>query len=50
MLSEVNVQIGESVKLNQIIGKTGETLDGQEFHFELWQGTTPVNPRDWLRF
>lgn len=49
-LSEVNVEIGENVKLNQIIGKTGETLDGQEFHFEFWQGTTPVNPREWLRF
>lgn len=49
-LSEVNVIVGEKIKLNQVIAKTGETLDGQSMHFELWHGTVAVNPREWLRF
>lgn len=49
-LSEVNVVVGDMVKLNQVIAKTGETLDGQSIHFELWQNAAPVNPREWLRF
>ncbi len=49
-LSEVNVAVGDAVKLNQAIAKTGETLDGQSMHFELWQNASPVNPREWLRF
>lgn len=49
-LSEVNIRVGDNVKLNQLIGKTGETIDGQSFHFELWQNGTPLNPSEWLRF
>lgn len=49
-LSEVNVKAGDVIRLNQVIGKTGETLEGQTMHFELWQNSTPVNPREWLRF
>jgi len=50
VINEVNLTVGDNVKLNQIIGKTGETLDGQMFHFELWQNYTPLNPLEWLRF
>lgn len=49
-LSETNVKAGDVIKLNQVIGKTGETLEGQTMHFELWQNSTPLNPREWLRF
>lgn len=49
-LSEVNAAVGDNIKLNQVIGKTGESLEGQTMHFELWQNSTPVNPREWLRF
>ncbi|HAX47656.1 MAG TPA: peptidoglycan DD-metalloendopeptidase family protein [Ignavibacteria bacterium] len=49
-LNEVNVKAGDVIRLNQVIGKTGETLEGQTMHFELWQNSTPVNPREWLRF
>ena len=49
-LSEVNVKAGDVIKLNQVIGKTGETLEGQTMHFELWQNSSPLNPREWLRF
>lgn len=49
-LGETNVKAGDMIKLNQVIGKTGETLEGQTMHFELWQNSTPLNPREWLRF
>jgi len=48
-LSEVNVNPGDIVKLNQVIGKTGDSIDGQLFHFELWQNGIPLNPAEWLR-
>lgn len=50
VLSEVSVNIGDKIHLNQVIGKSGETIDGQVLHFELWLNTTPLNPRQWLRF
>ncbi len=50
VLSEVNVNAGDKVRLNQVIGKSGETIDGQILHFEIWQNTTPLNPRQWLKF
>jgi septal ring factor EnvC (AmiA/AmiB activator) len=49
-LSEVNVNIGDIVHLNQVIGRSGETLEGQGIHFEIWQGKTPLNPKEWIRF
>jgi murein hydrolase activator len=49
-LNEVNVRIGDFVNLNQVIGKSGENLEGQLFHFELWQNNTPLNPAEWLKF
>jgi murein DD-endopeptidase MepM/ murein hydrolase activator NlpD len=50
VIDDVNIALGDNVKLNQIIGKTGETIEGQLFHFELWQNNTPLNPLEWLRF
>ena len=49
-LSEINIKPGDVIRLNQLIGKTGETPEGQFFHFELWQNSSPVNPSEWLRF
>lgn len=49
-LSEALVNVGSRVKLNQVIGRSGETLEGQTLHFELWQNSTPLNPREWLKF
>ncbi len=49
-LSEINVNIGDTIKLNQVIGKTGFTLEGQSLHFELWLNGTPLNPVEWLKF
>jgi len=48
-LSEVNAEPGSIVKLDQVIGKSGETLDGQMLHFEIWHDITPLNPLEWLK-
>ena len=48
-LSETNVNPGDVVKLNQVIGKSGETFEGQTLHFEIWKDVTPLNPAEWLR-
>ena len=48
-LATVSVKQGSSVTTKQVIG-TVATVDGQgEFSFQLWKGTTPQNPRNWLR-
>jgi septal ring factor EnvC (AmiA/AmiB activator) len=49
-LSDINVAIGDIVKVNQLIARSGSTLEGQSLHFELWQNTVPVNPAEWLKF
>jgi septal ring factor EnvC (AmiA/AmiB activator) len=49
-VSEVDVALGDKVRLNQIIAKSGETFDGQGIHFEIWQGKIALNPREWIRF
>lgn len=49
-LNEITVKPGSQVRLNQVIGKSGQNLDGQSLHFELWKDRTPLNPREWLRF
>jgi Na+/H+ antiporter NhaC len=48
-LATVAVKPGEKVKTGQIVG-TVDTIGGEDlFHFELWNGTTPQNPENWLR-
>jgi septal ring factor EnvC (AmiA/AmiB activator) len=48
-MSDITVKPGDKIRLNQIIGKTGENIDGQGFHFEIWKGKTPLNPAEWIR-
>ena len=49
-LSEINVTPGQQVKLNQIIAKSGMVEGSQMLYFELWHGSTPLNPTDWLNY
>ena len=49
-MSDVSVKPGDKIRLNQVIGKSGENMDGQGLHFEIWQGKTPLNPAEWIRF
>ena len=48
-LKTVNVKTGDKVVTGQVVG-TVDTIGGEDqFHFELWKGSTPQNPENWLR-
>ena len=48
-LKSVNVKEGDKVKTSDVIG-TIDTINGQtQLHFELWKGSTPQNPEQWLK-
>ena len=48
-LATVAVKPGEKIKTGQVVG-TVDTIGGEDlFHFELWEGTSPQNPENWLR-
>lgn len=49
ILREVNVQKGSQVTAGSIIAKTGDNQNGQSFHFELWAGNKPVDPKEWFK-
>ena len=48
--SELMVKRGETIKRGQIIGKAGQTGDvsSPQLHFEIRQGSTPVDPSKFL--
>ncbi len=50
-LSEVNVALGSEVQAGAVIGRTGEegSLKGPILHFEVRQGSAPLDPSGWLR-
>jgi len=46
-------KVGDYVKAGDpiaIIGETGELITGPHLHFELWNGGSPVNPKDYITF
>lgn len=48
-LKAVSVKVGHKVVTGQTVG-TVDTIGGEDqFHFELWKGSTPQNPENWLR-
>ncbi len=48
-LKTVSVKTGDKVVTGQVVG-TVDTIGGEDlFHFELWDGSTPQNPENWLR-
>lgn len=48
-LSSVWVKKNDKVAKGKGIGKSGKTSDGEFLHFELWQGSTRLNPAHYLR-
>ncbi|MFC2130640.1 murein hydrolase activator EnvC family protein [Bacteroidota bacterium] len=48
-LSSVTVKKGDRVKKDAPIGKTGESMEGEFLHFELWHGSKRLNPNHYLR-
>ncbi len=47
-LSEIRVSEGQKVKEGEIIGSSGEALDGPRLHFEVWKEREKQNPELWL--
>jgi murein hydrolase activator len=48
-LGEVYVNEGDKIKTGGVIGKVGESLEGNILHFEIWNARQNVNPETWLR-
>jgi murein DD-endopeptidase MepM/ murein hydrolase activator NlpD len=48
--SEIDVQVGQMVEQNQVIGLVGGTgrVTGAHLHWELWVNGIQVDPLDWL--
>ncbi len=48
-LASVSVKVGESVKLNQVLGRlAGSDTDENSLHFEIWKESVNLNPEVWL--
>ena len=47
-LSNIYVKEGDRVKLGTVIGKVGESLEGNILHFEIWNSRSKQNPAVWL--
>lgn len=47
-LSSAQVRQGQEVKQGTLLGKTGESVDGEFLHFEVWRGRQRVNPSSLL--
>ena len=47
-LSEIFVKEGTHVGMGSVIGKVGESLEGNVLHFEIWNSRNKQNPENWL--
>lgn len=47
-LSAVLVAEGEPVKAGHTLGRSGESVDGEYVHFEIWRDRDKLDPSDWL--
>lgn len=47
-LSSISVTEGERIRPGEIIGKVGESLEGNILHFEVWNQRNNQNPEIWL--
>jgi septal ring factor EnvC (AmiA/AmiB activator) len=48
-LSDISVAEGEKIREGGEIGKTGESVGGALFHFEIYKDREKQNPENWLR-
>ena len=49
IVEDIVVANNENVNAGKVIAKTSGNLNGQLFHFELWKGDYPVDPKFWFR-
>lgn len=48
-LDKVEVKIGDTVRVGDILGNLDDSRNTAVLHFELWNGTTKQNPEFWLK-
>lgn len=48
-LSQTSVKKGQAINGGQAIGKSGESVDGEFVHLEIWHNRTRLNPLTYLR-
>lgn len=49
-LVNLDVKAGDKVSSGERIGFLSSDTNNNNFHFELWQETTPLNPEEWVNF
>jgi murein DD-endopeptidase MepM/ murein hydrolase activator NlpD len=49
ILENINVALNERVPAVKIIAKKSENLNGQSFHFEMWNDVVPLDPKQWVK-
>lgn len=47
-LSEISVVEGQRVREGDVLGMSGESLEGARLHFEVWKDRDKQNPESWL--
>jgi septal ring factor EnvC (AmiA/AmiB activator) len=47
-LSNIFVKEGDRIKAGTILGRVGESLEGNILHFEIWNSRKKQNPENWL--
>ena len=47
-LDDILVSEGDKVKTGSLIGKVGESLEGNILHFEIWNSRDHQDPLTWL--
>jgi murein DD-endopeptidase MepM/ murein hydrolase activator NlpD len=47
-LAEIHAAEGQKIKEGEVIGYSGESLEGPRLHFELWKDREKQNPESWL--
>jgi murein DD-endopeptidase MepM/ murein hydrolase activator NlpD len=47
-LAEIHVAEGQEIAEGEVIGESGESVDGPRLHFEIWKGKEKQNPETWL--
>ncbi|MDA0986230.1 MAG: peptidoglycan DD-metalloendopeptidase family protein [Bacteroidetes bacterium] len=47
-LKTVSVQDGDKINEGDLIGTSGESVEGELLHFEIWKEKVKQNPKEWL--
>ena len=49
ILKDIYVKVNQVVNAGDVIAKTSDNYNGQCFHFEIWKGASPLDPKKWIR-